>query len=83
MGLEGAVRLGFRRELAAAEDPAAELERLVAFAMEHTAAVNAASVFEVDDVVDPADTRRLLSAVLAAAPPPPRREGRKRVVDTW
>jgi acetyl-CoA carboxylase carboxyltransferase component len=83
MGLEGAVRLGFRRELAAAADPDAELQRLVAFAMEHTAAVNAASVFEVDDVVDPADTRRLLAAVLAAAPAPPRREGRKRVVDTW
>ncbi|MGZ6825606.1 MAG: carboxyl transferase domain-containing protein, partial [Mycobacteriales bacterium] len=50
MGLEGAVRLGFRRELAAAEDPEAEVERLVAFALEHTSAVNAASVFEVDDV---------------------------------
>lgn len=82
MGLEGAVKLGFRRELAAAADPEAELGRLVAFAMEHTAAVNAATVFEVDDVIDPADTRRLLSAVLASAPPGPR-AGRKRVVDTW
>jgi acetyl-CoA carboxylase carboxyltransferase component len=83
MGLEGAVKLGFRRELAAAEDPEAELERLVAFAMLHTAAVNAASVFEVDDVIDPADTRRLLASVLAAAPAPSPRTGRKRVVDTW
>jgi acetyl-CoA carboxylase carboxyltransferase component len=83
MGLEGAVKLGFRRELAAADDPEAELERLVAFAMLHTAAVNAASVFEVDDVIDPADTRRLLASVLAAAPAPSPRTGRKRVVDTW
>ena len=83
MGLEGAVKLGFRRELAAAADPDAELERLVDFAMAHTAAVNAASVFEVDDVVDPADTRRLLCAVLGSTPAQVPREGRKRVVDTW
>jgi acetyl-CoA carboxylase carboxyltransferase component len=51
--------------------------------MSHTAAVNAASVFEVDDVIDPADTRRLLDSVLRAAPAPSPRTGRKRVVDTW
>ncbi len=87
MGLEGAVRLGQRRELDAIADPVereAEVTRLVAALQDQAAAVNAASVFEVDDVVDPADTRRLLTAALATCPPlTGRSEHRKRVVDTW
>jgi acetyl-CoA carboxylase carboxyltransferase component len=87
MGLEGAVRLGFRRELDAIEDEAnreAEFERLVARAYEHGKALNVATVFEIDDVIDPADSRRRIVETLRAAPRLPRREGKKRpCVDTW
>ncbi len=68
MGLEGAVRLGFRAELDAIDDPAARRARfdaLVAEYYERGKALNVATVFEIDDVIDPADTRRLLSLALA------------------
>ena len=63
MGLEGAVKLGFRRELEAIADEterAERLEQMVAAAHEHSKALNAATLFELDDVIDPAETRRLL-----------------------
>ncbi len=87
MGLEGQVKLGRRRELEAVADPTerrALFERLVAQAYERARALNAAHVFEVDDVIDPADTRRWLVAALRSCPPPPPRTGKKRpCVDTW
>jgi acetyl-CoA carboxylase carboxyltransferase component len=87
MGLEGAVKLGFRKELEAQEDPAerrALYERLVARMYENGKAVNTASHFEIDGVIDPADSRRWIIAALDAAPIPERREGKKRPwVDTW
>jgi acetyl-CoA carboxylase carboxyltransferase component len=87
MGLEGAVRLGYRRELDAAGDEAARqqlFEELVARAHEVGKGISVASYFEIDDVIDPADTRRCIVAVLDAAPPPPRRTGKKRPnIDTW
>jgi acetyl-CoA carboxylase carboxyltransferase component len=87
MGLEGAVRLGFRNELAAVEDEGerqALFEKMVARAYEIGKAVNVASHFEIDDVIDPADTRRWISTALAAAPPPMPRVGKKRpCVDPW
>ncbi|MFC3961415.1 acetyl-CoA carboxylase family protein [Nocardia jiangsuensis] len=61
MGLEGAVRLGFAKELAALADPEQRrraYENLVAAAYEHGRALTAATVLELDDVIDPADTRR-------------------------
>jgi acetyl-CoA carboxylase carboxyltransferase component len=87
MGLEGAVRLGYRKELAAIEDPD-ERERtfqtMVDAAYDHGKALNSASHFEIDDVIDPADSRRWIATMLASAPPAPHREGKKRsVVDTW
>ena len=87
MGLEGAVRLGYRKELAAIDD-LDERERtfqgMVERMYEVGKAVNVASHFEVDDVIDPADTRRWISAILAAAPPVPVRQGKKRPnIDTW
>jgi acetyl-CoA carboxylase carboxyltransferase component len=87
MGLEGAVRLGYRNELAAIDDPD-ERERtfqtMVDRMYEVGKAVNVASHFEIDDVIDPAETRRWISAVLGAAPDPPQRRGKKRPnVDTW
>lgn len=72
MGLEGAVRLGARRKLAAIEDETvreAVFRRLVARAYERGRAVNAASMVEFDAVIDPADTRRWLMTALAAVGP--------------
>ena len=87
MGLEGAVRLGYRRELDAIDDEAARhqaFEDLVARAYEVGKGVSVASYFEIDDVIDPADTRRWLVSLLAAAPPPAPRIGKKRPnIDTW
>jgi acetyl-CoA carboxylase carboxyltransferase component len=87
MGLEGRVKLGRRRELEAVADPEerrALYDRLVAQAYEQGKALNAAHVFEVDDVIDPADSRRWLLAGLRSAPPPQPRSGKKRpCVDTW
>jgi acetyl-CoA carboxylase carboxyltransferase component len=61
MGLEGAVRLGMRRELEAIEDPE-ERERAfqatVAAAYERGRAINMAAYGEIDDVIDPADSHR-------------------------
>ena len=87
MGLEGAVRLGYRRELGAIEDDAERqrtYDELVARAYAVGKGVSVASYFEIDDVIDPADTRRWLTALLAAAPPPPTRTTKKRPnIDTW
>lgn len=63
MGLEGAVRLGFAKELAAIEDPEhrqAAFDHLVKAAYDAGKALTAATVLELDDVIDPADTRRWL-----------------------
>ncbi|WP_156745226.1 hypothetical protein, partial [Mycobacterium sp. 1165178.9] len=60
MGLEGAVRLGFSKELAAVDDPDERqslFDRLVAAAYEHGKALRAATTFELDDVIDPAASR--------------------------
>jgi acetyl-CoA carboxylase carboxyltransferase component len=67
MGLEGAVKLGFRKELEAVADPeerAKMFEQMVALAYERGKAINMAEHFEIDAVIDPIDTRRwILSAV--------------------
>ncbi|WP_337830155.1 acetyl-CoA carboxylase family protein [Pseudonocardia sp. TMWB2A] len=67
MGLEGAVRLGFRDELAAITDETARRARydeLVAGYYERGKALSVATVFEIDDVIDPADTRAVVSRAL-------------------
>ncbi|SNR81149.1 carboxyl transferase domain-containing protein [Blastococcus mobilis] len=84
MGLEGYVRLGYRKELEAIADPAARQRRyqeLVDELYEHGKALNIASVHEVDDVIDPADTRWIVSQVLSAARPT-ERTGRS-YIDDW
>jgi len=87
MGIEGAVRLGFRKELEAIEDPErrkAEFERRVAEEYERGKALNMAMFLEVDDVIDPADTRRWIVRGLASIPAPAPRSGKKRnCIDTW
>jgi acetyl-CoA carboxylase carboxyltransferase component len=80
MGLEGSVKLGYRRELDAAEDRDALLEQLIERAYEHGKALNVASVFEIDDVIDPADTRRW---ILAAIRTNTVVRDRRRYVDPW
>ncbi len=85
MGLEGAVRLGLKRELDAIEDAGEREQRvreMTAHAHEHAKGLNAATLFELDDVIDPADTRRLIAATLAAAGDSPPHADR-RPVDTW
>ncbi|MEO0981701.1 MAG: carboxyl transferase domain-containing protein [Pseudomonadota bacterium] len=87
MGLEGAVKLGYRKELQAIEDPEERrktYEEMVARMYERGKAVNMASHFELDDVIDPAETRDWIMAGLKALPPKPVRTGKKRPnVDTW
>ncbi len=73
MGLEGAVKLGYRKELAAIEDPAERtqvFEEMVARMYDHGKAINAATHFEIDDVIDPFDSRRRVIEALRAAPLP-------------
>ncbi len=70
MGLEGAVRLGYRKELDAIADPAAREARYEELVAEHYTrgkALSTAAAFEIDDVIDPADTRAVLSDTLARA----------------
>ncbi len=87
MGLEGAVRLGMRKDLEAIADEAEREQRvrdLTAMAEHNARALNAATLFELDDVIDPAETRSLIAATLAAATargPGPEPGGR--FVDTW
>jgi acetyl-CoA carboxylase carboxyltransferase component len=87
MGLEGAVKLGYRKELQAIEDPnerKATYEKMVEGMYERGKAVNMASHFELDDVIDPADSRKWIATALRAVPPAPPRTGKKRRnVDTW
>ena len=87
MNLEGAVRLGFRRELDAIDDAdqrQAAFEQMVAAAYKHGEALNMAAHFEIDDVIDPAETRTLIVNTLRSAPPAPARSGKKRPsVDPW
>jgi acetyl-CoA carboxylase carboxyltransferase component/biotin carboxyl carrier protein len=87
MGLEGAVKLGFRKELEAIEDPAQRkdtFDKMVALAYEHGKGVNVASAFEFDEVIDPEHSRPWIVSALKSAPRPLPRAGKKRpCVDTW
>ena len=84
MGLEGAVRLGFRRELEAApEGPERQalFDQLLARQYDNGSAVQMAATLEIDAVIDPADTRHWLLQGLAAgrvAEP-----GNNLSIDTW
>jgi len=87
MNIEGAVKLGFRSDLAAIEDPEERLQKyndMVAAAYERAKAVNSASFFGVDDVIDPAETRNWIAMGLKSLPPIEKREGKKRPnIDAW
>ncbi|HUJ04317.1 MAG TPA: hypothetical protein VLW75_11810, partial [Rhizomicrobium sp.] len=83
----GAVKLGYRNELAAITDPAerkAKYDEMVARMYERGKALSAATLFEFDEVIDPAETRSWIMAGLRAVPAPPKREGKKlRWIDAW
>ena len=89
MGLEGAVRLGFRRELERIGDPderAAAEAAMIFRAYEHGKALNVAEHFEIDDVIDPASTRTRIVHALTSAPPSAHWSAcapRRPFVDTW
>ena len=87
MGLEGAVKLGYRKELEAIGDPAerrALFDKMVAAAYARGKALSTATYFEVDEVIDPANSRRWIATALLDAPPRPRNAHKKRPnIDTW
>jgi acetyl-CoA carboxylase carboxyltransferase component len=82
MGLEGAVRLGMRRELEAIEDPAERehaYNTAVAVAYENGKGLNMAAYFEIDDVIDPADSGRWIATLFDT----PSSGTRRPYVDAW
>ena len=87
MNIEGAVKLGYRKELMAIEDPEArlqEFQRRTTEAYDAAKAVNAAQGGGIDDVIDPADTRGWIANSLKRLPPVPPRTGKKYpYIDTW
>jgi acetyl/propionyl-CoA carboxylase alpha subunit len=86
MGLEGAAKLAYRNDLAKITDPAQrkrKYEEFVAKLYDHGKALSIATIFGVDDTIDPADSRKWLATHLRALPAPARRTGRKRMVDPW
>lgn len=87
MGLEGAAKLGYRKELQAIDDPKerqAAYEEIVAGLYERGKAVNTATLFELDEAIDPADSRKWIATALRSAAPSPSRRHKKRPnIDTW
>ena len=86
MGLEGAVRLGYRKELEAADGPVEREElfqQMVDRMYQHGRALSTATHFEIDDVIDPADTRRWITSLLDAAPDLPSDRAGRPNIDTW
>ena len=88
MGLEGAVRLGMRRELEAIEDPQEReraLQAAVAAAYERGEGLNMAAYGEIDDVIDPAHSRRWIATLFGDEPVQWwQRPGKKRPhLDAW
>jgi acetyl-CoA carboxylase carboxyltransferase component len=86
MGLEGAVKLAYRKELDAIEDAGerkARFDAMVADAYERGTALDTASYFEIDDVVDPAATRALVAAVILRPEVGTRDAPTRRFVDAW
>ncbi|MEB0076428.1 carboxyl transferase domain-containing protein [Pseudomonas sp. CCI3.2] len=88
MGLEGAVRLGFAKELAALENLEERqqlFDKMVAKAYQNGKAINMASFLEIDAVIDPQETRRWLTRGVNAVPGKPAApiDKKRGFVDTW
>lgn len=86
MGLEGAVRLGYAKELAALTDPTEQqafFDKAVAELYERGKGISMASFLEIDAVIDPLETRDWLLRGLNSAPEEALRKGTRPFVDTW
>ena len=87
MGLEGAVKLGYRKDLEAINDPEEReqaYQNLVEKMYEAGKGLSMADQFEIDDVIDPQDSRQWVMAALRAAGPGEERASKKRpMIDTW
>jgi acetyl/propionyl-CoA carboxylase alpha subunit len=87
MGLEGAVKLAYRNELAQIQDPQERrrrYEEMVAQLYERGKALSISTIFGVDDTIDPAETRKWLSNLLRSLRPAPRPSGKRRpAIDAW
>ena len=86
MGLEGAVKLGYKKEIESRDTPeqqAALYERLVKSAYEKGKALNAASTLEFDEVIDPIDTRKWILTGLDTIDPSSYLQGSGRYIDSW
>lgn len=79
MSIEGAVDVAYRKDYESAPDPQARRAELIEMIRGQTSALDAASGFGLDDIIDPRDTRRILIETFAncplrrADPAPPRR----------
>ncbi len=86
MGIEGAIKAGFKKELAAIEDRQEReklYEQLVAQLRERGKAINMASYLEIDSVIDPADTRKWIIQGIKSAPANKYQESYHSFVDPW
>ncbi len=87
MGLEGAVKLAYRNELAAIQDAAERKKKyddMVASLYEYGKALSVSTIFGMDDTIDPADSRHWLATLLSSVRVPPRPHGKKRpFIDAW
>jgi acetyl/propionyl-CoA carboxylase alpha subunit/acetyl-CoA carboxylase carboxyltransferase component len=87
MGLEGAVKLGYRKELEAVSDPGerrALFDKMVAAAYARGKALSTATYFEIDEVIDPADSRKwVATGLLGAERRPGHARKRRPYIDTW
>jgi len=86
MGLEGAVKLGFKKELENAENPEAEKElydELVNAAYEKGKALKAASALEFDEVIDPKDSRKWIGTALKSIGKPKGKINASNYIDCW
>ena len=87
MGLEGAVRLGYRKEMEAIKDPVEQkkfFDDMVARSYEHGKATNMAAFLEIDAVIDPLETRHWIMRGLKSMPVATMGQGKRRTfVDTW
>ena len=86
MGLEGAIKAGFKKELAAIADPQEReklYEQLVDELYKRGKAINVASYLEIDSVIDPADTRKWIMQGIKSVPAGKSQEPCHSFVDPW